>query len=188
MQLITPAQMTPATNAPRLGRTARLRRGGLTVGAAALGLSLAALAAGPANAATHTAAGKPAAVEVEVKTVAKYGKILVDQKGLPLYYDAANTRGHWACTGGCLTAWPPLVLPKGQMGAHMGAGVKGLGTVKAPYGTQVTWDGKALYTFVEDTAGKVTGNDVHDFFVVSLSKSGSSAPKTTTTVSSGGGY
>jgi hypothetical protein len=69
----------------------------------------------------------------------------------------------------------------------MGMGVKGLGTVKAPYGTQVTWDGKALYTFIEDSAGKVTGNDVHDFFVVSLSKSGSSAPKTTTTVSSGGG-
>jgi predicted lipoprotein with Yx(FWY)xxD motif len=187
MQSMTPTRMKPTTNASRLGRVARWRRGGFTVGAAALGLSLAALAAAPANAATHLAAGKPATVEVEVKTVAKYGKILVDQKGLPLYYDSQNKPGHWACTAGCLTAWPPLVLPKGQTSADMGMGVKGLGTVKAPYGTQVTWDGKALYTFIEDSAGKVTGNDVHDFFVVSLSKSGSSAPKTTTTVSSGGG-
>jgi predicted lipoprotein with Yx(FWY)xxD motif len=185
--------MKPTAIAPRPGRTARWRRGAFTVGAAALGLSLAALAAAPASAATHTAtaAGKTTTIEVEVKTVAKYGKILVDQKGLPLYYDAKNTPGHWACSGGCLTAWPPLLLPKGQMAADMGAGVKGLGTVKAPYGTQVTWDGKALYTFIEDSTGTVTGNDVHNFFVVSLSNSASpaGASMTTTTVPAGGsGY
>jgi len=149
-------------------------------------LSLAALAAAPANAGTHPAASKTATVEVEVKTVANYGKILVDQKGLPLYYDSKNTPGHWACTKGCLTAWPPMVLSKGHKSADAGPGVKGLGTVKAPYGTQVTWKGKALYTFIEDSPGKVTGNHLHNFLVVALPKatSTSRSPMTTTTVSS----
>ncbi len=90
---------TPQIKPTPLSGAARWRRGGITVGVAALGLSLAALAA-PANAATHPAASKSATVEVEVKTVANYGKILVDQKGLPLYYDTKNTPGHWACTKG----------------------------------------------------------------------------------------
>ena len=88
---------TPQIKLTPLSGAARWRRGGVTVGVAALGLSVAALAA-PANAATHPAASKSATVEVEVKTVANFGKILVDQKGLPLYYDSKNTPGHWACT------------------------------------------------------------------------------------------
>ena len=52
MKLTTP-QMKPTP----LNRAARWRRGGVTVGVAAIGLSLAALAA-PANAATHPAASK----------------------------------------------------------------------------------------------------------------------------------
>jgi predicted lipoprotein with Yx(FWY)xxD motif len=204
MKFITPAEKTRATNLPTAptiagptdpgkgsnpgpgnsGRSAHLRRAGVTLGAAALGLSLAALAAAPASATTHSPAAKAAAVEVEVKTVAKYGHILVDQKGLPLYYDSKNTPGHWACSKGCLTAWPPLLLGKGQESAEAGPGVKGLGTVKAPYGTQVTWKGRALYTFIEDSAGKVTGNDVAHFFVVALPKAtnASGSPTTTTTV------
>ncbi len=173
MQVMTRAQTTTSTRATHSGRPPRRRRGSVTIGAVALGLSVAALLAGPAAAATHTAVASTAAVKVEVKTVAKYGKILVDQKGLPLYYDSKNTSGHWACTGACLTYWPPLLLPAGQMAASMAAGLKGLGTVKAPYGTQVTWHGKALYTFIKDSAGKVTGNDVGNFFVASLPKTGS---------------
>jgi len=96
MQSMTPTRMKPITNAPRLGRVARWRRGGFTIGAAALGLSLAALAAAPANAATHLAAGKPATVEVEVKTVAKYGKILVDHRAIGHARQAALPPGrHW---------------------------------------------------------------------------------------------
>lgn len=170
----------------RLGRAARWRHGGVTVAAVSVGLSLATLGAGPASAAAHAQVTKANMVTVEVKTVPTFGKILVTQKGLPLYYDAANKPGHWACSGACLTAWPPLLLPKGQKAAEMGKGVSGLGSTKAPYGTQVTWDGKALYTFIQDSPGTVTGNDVHDFYVVQLSKP-ASAGKTTTTVTSGGG-
>lgn len=37
-------------------------------------------------------------------------------------------------------------------------GVTGLGTIKSPSGRQVTWKGKPLYSFIADSAGKVTGN------------------------------
>jgi predicted lipoprotein with Yx(FWY)xxD motif len=137
--LATKGQTTPSEPQPRhrsrserLGRTARWRLGGATLTAVGLGLSMAALAASPASAASDTAATKSATVAVEVKTVAKFGKILEDQKGLPLYYDAANKPGHWACTGSCLTAWPPLVLPKGQKSASMGTAMKGFGHRQGP--------------------------------------------------------
>ena len=38
----------------------------------------------------------------------KYGKILVDSKGMTLYVDEKDKPGKPACTGACLQAWPPL--------------------------------------------------------------------------------
>ena len=79
---------------------------------------------------------------VDEVSVAKFGKVLVDQKGLALYFDTANKPMHFACTGDCLAAWPPLVVAKGQTAALAGKGVTGLGTVRGPSGLQVTWQGK----------------------------------------------
>jgi predicted lipoprotein with Yx(FWY)xxD motif len=151
------------------------------LGAASLGLAALAVMGSPASA---SGAGKADAkattshkVEVSEVTVAKYGKVLVDQKGLVLYYDTANKPMHFACTGDCLTAWPPLVLPKGQTAAREGMGVTGLGTVRGPSGLQVTWDGKALYTFIQDTKGTVMGQGIgHVWFVTQLSPATTAAP------------
>jgi predicted lipoprotein with Yx(FWY)xxD motif len=123
-----------------------------------------------------------AKVAVSEVTVAKFGKILIDQKGLALYYDTANKPNHFACTGDCLTAWPPLVLAKGQTTARAGKGVKGLGTVRGPAGLQVTWEGKPLYTFIKDTKGTVNGQGVgHVWLVAELSAAVTKAPAPTTT-------
>ncbi len=52
---------------------------------------------------------------VKVASVSKYGKVLVDQNGLALYYDTANKPPKkWPCKGACLAVWRPLVPPKGQ--------------------------------------------------------------------------
>ncbi|HYA44928.1 MAG TPA: hypothetical protein VED59_04920 [Acidimicrobiales bacterium] len=121
-------------------------------------IAAAAVTLGTLAAATPAAQASPSGhVKVSIATAPKLGKILVDQSGLALYYDTANKPGHWACSGGCLTAWPPLVLPKGQTAATAGKGITGLGTVHGPSGLQVTWDGKPLYTYVEDSRGKVLG-------------------------------
>ena len=39
----------------------------------------------------------------------KFGKILVDATGATLYVRDSDTSTQVTCTGGCATAWPPLI-------------------------------------------------------------------------------
>ncbi len=176
---------TPGAGTPR-SRTARRRAAPARAVALSVGLMLVAgAAAGPAAATTRRPAAattrRPAAatrrpaeignrVLVRTATVHKYGKVLVNQKGLVLYYNTRDTPSHWACTGTCLLVWPPLTLPPGEALAQLSNGISGLGTVPSAAGAQVTWDGKPLYTFKHDTGGTVKGEGVaHIWFVVQLS-------------------
>jgi predicted lipoprotein with Yx(FWY)xxD motif len=98
------------------------------------------------------------------------GTILVTSSGRTLYLDAGDKKGHPACTGGCLAAWPPLKAT-GTLKASGGAKTSRLGTTKAADGIkQVTYNGHPLYTFTSDTkSGQVTGEGVNDFYVVNTS-------------------
>ena len=121
------------------------------------------------------AARRPAEIgnKVLVKTtkVRKYGKVLVDQKGMALYYNADDKASHWACTGACLVVWPPLTVPPGETLAQLSNGIRGVGTVAGVTGRQVTWDGKPLYTFNHDSPGTVKGEGIgHVWYVVQLSR------------------
>ncbi|MBO0729118.1 MAG: hypothetical protein J2P57_07650 [Acidimicrobiaceae bacterium] len=112
-------------------------------------------------------------------TSAKFGKILVDSKGLALYTTNKDTATKSACTGTCLKFWPPLLLSSGQAQPTAGPGVTGLGTFMRPEGVQVTYHGKPLYTWASDTPGQVTGNGVTDSggtWAVATVSGGSSAP------------
>jgi predicted lipoprotein with Yx(FWY)xxD motif len=113
------------------------------------GLSLSAVAAGTAGAATR--------VVVSATKSGQLGTILVS--GNTLYTLKASST---ACTALCLQIWPELLLPKGVTKAKAGTGVSAskLGTVKRAHGAlQVTYAGKALYWFSGDTsAGQVNGN------------------------------
>jgi predicted lipoprotein with Yx(FWY)xxD motif len=95
------------------------------------------------------------------------GQILVDGKGMTLYLDENDKPGKPACTGGCLTAWPPLVAPASPT---FGAGLDAskFTTVTAADGTkQLAVDGWPLYYFSNDKkAGDVTGQDSGGFYVV----------------------
>ena len=86
----------------------------------------------------------------------KYGTILVS--GHTLY---TLKPSKVACGAKCLKIWPEVLLPKGVKKATAGTGVSAakLGTVKRAGGAlQVTYSGKALYKFFEDTAaGQVKG-------------------------------
>jgi predicted lipoprotein with Yx(FWY)xxD motif len=131
-------------------------------GTAALALSAFGAAPSTALAATrHATASKVHAknqVVVNMVSVSKFGKVLVDQKGFALYFDSSDKPPKkWPCKGACLTVWPPLLLGKGQAKPVAGKGVSGLGVVKGPSGRQVTWNGKPLFTFVRDQKGTVRG-------------------------------
>jgi predicted lipoprotein with Yx(FWY)xxD motif len=88
--------------------------------------------------------------------------ILVTSTGMTLYSLSVEKKGKFVCTKSaeCLVIWHPLLVPKGKT-------VKGpvkLGTVKRPEGgSQVTYRGRPLYTFVEDKKpGDAKGEGLKD--------------------------
>lgn len=96
-------------------------------------------------------------------TNANFGPILTNAKGFVLYTYTADKPGGVGCTGSCLTLWPPLLLPPGVTHPIAGPGVSGLGTFVRPEGTEVTYQGLPLYTYLPDTRpGQVTGQGVVD--------------------------
>jgi predicted lipoprotein with Yx(FWY)xxD motif len=92
-------------------------------------------------------------VKTADKTVAgKSQSILVDSKGLTLYYFTPDKGGTVTCTAACAQNWPPLTLPSGVSSPTGDKGVTGkLATIPNPAGgTQVTYNGWPLYYFVQD--------------------------------------
>jgi predicted lipoprotein with Yx(FWY)xxD motif len=118
-----------------------------------------------------TAPGGPATGSATVSLGnSKFGKILVDSKGMSLYVDENDKPGKQACTGACLTAWPPVVAPDSPTyGAGLTASL--YSSITLPDGTkQLTVKGSPLYTWAGDKkAGDVTGQDVNGFYVVQAS-------------------
>jgi predicted lipoprotein with Yx(FWY)xxD motif len=132
----------------------------------ALRIITAALAVGWFAASTVVVASAGAASTHKAKRVvistannAQLGTILVSGKTV---YTLSKPK----CTGTCLTIWPAVVLPRGVKKATAGVGVTAtkLGVMRRAHGIrQVTYSGKPLYWFVEDTApGQVLGNNVSD--------------------------
>ncbi len=114
---------------------------------------------------SDASSGAPAsgAATVSVEHVDGVGDVLFDQEGLALYTPEQEADGKVLCTDSCEAFWKPLEPGSGTPAAE--AGVARLAVIMRPDGTeQVTADGKPLYTFTEDSKGKVTGNDFSDDF------------------------
>jgi len=114
--------------------------------------------------------------------------ILVNGKGLPLYFYKPDTATRSMVTGALATLWPPLdtttsPTENGATGA--------LNVVHTSNGSQVTYNGHFLYSFAEDSPGQVTGQGVQNFFVatpgISASR-GASTPVSTTPASTANSY
>jgi predicted lipoprotein with Yx(FWY)xxD motif len=100
---------------------------------------------------------------VSVEHVDGVGDVLVDKSGMALYTPQQEAKGKVLCTGACESFWKPLQPGTGTPTAA--AGVADLAVIMRPDGSQqVTDDGKPLYTFSEDSQGKVTGNNFTDDF------------------------
>ena len=76
---------------------------------------------------------------------------LVTREGKTLYYFAPDTATSVACTGSCVTIWPPLLSSSATMEPI--AGLTGtLATVTRSEGTQVAYNGHPLYSYSGDSA------------------------------------
>jgi predicted lipoprotein with Yx(FWY)xxD motif len=100
---------------------------------------------------------------IAVENDPEYGEMLVDDKGQALYSFQKEKSSKSECYDDCATAWPPL-LSKGEPQAGKGADAKLLGTTKRTDGkTQVTYDGKPVYHYAEDTPEKTLCHNVNEF-------------------------
>ena len=103
---------------------------------------------------------------VSVDDNAKLGKIIVDSQGNTLYYFKKDTQNGDAstCSGACAQVWPPYTA-SGSPKAQNGASASMLATIKrSDGGSQVTYNGWPLYTYVGDKApGDTNGNDLEQF-------------------------
>jgi predicted lipoprotein with Yx(FWY)xxD motif len=100
---------------------------------------------------------------VSVEELGDSGRVLVDSAGKALYAADEEADSSVVCTGACTSFWIPLTI---DGGAPSGNSLPSeLGVVEREDGTrQVTFDGKRLYTFVEDEPGEVTGDGFSDAF------------------------
>ena len=135
------------------------------VSVVALGLTGGALAAsgsaspGPGSGSSYSASG-PASTSGGLRTATIGGQtVLVNAAGRTLYTFAPDGPGKSVCYGSCAVYWPPV---PGHLTA--GAGVTGkLGTItRTGGGTQETYNGHPLYTYVGDTGpGQAHGNNLN---------------------------
>jgi predicted lipoprotein with Yx(FWY)xxD motif len=163
----------------RTSRTAALLVAGLA------GALLLAACGGAAKASS----GGGSTLTVGSKPVGSFGAVLVTPSGMTLYYLKGETSSRIMCTGSCAANWPPFVLPAGKTAVAGASGVNGtFATVKrSDGGTQVTFDGHPLYTFISDkSAGQATGQGVENFFVAKAS--GMSAAGGSGSTGGRGGY
>lgn len=100
------------------------------------------------------------ATVVKVVTRAPFGKMLATVHGRSLYYLPVGS-----CKGACLTAWPPLLMPRGKT---IPRGVRCLERVRFGARHQVAYRGKRLYLFSGDSGGSVNGNGLAGFKVAKL--------------------
>ena len=164
--------------AARHGRAGDFRRKGIgrpVTRAVLPGLAVAAAAgllAACGSAGTQAAGGgkthPPGAshrVVVSARKLPGVGTVLVNRSGKTIYSPQQEAHGKILCTGSCLSFWFPV--PAGASPLQAASGVTGaLGTIRRPDGqTQLTYNGKPLYTFRLDVApGQAHGNNFTDHF------------------------
>jgi predicted lipoprotein with Yx(FWY)xxD motif len=155
---------------------------------AALALAVGGLAGVVAPGMAGAATSSDTATEISTAKNAKLGTILV--AGDNAVY---TLKGGKACTGSCLKAQPPVLLPAGVTAATAGDGVDAakLGTKKTADGSlQITYAGKPLYWSAKDSAsGQVHAghNKFGTWTAVVTAKSGSGTKSPSTTNAGNGG-
>ncbi len=89
------------------------------------------------------------------------GPAFVTSSGHAVYtFDGDTVADQSTCTGGCAAIWPPVRPPSGTLASPWSSFQRTDGS------RQLAYNGKPLYTFVQDTrAGEGSGNGVEGFHI-----------------------
>jgi predicted lipoprotein with Yx(FWY)xxD motif len=117
---------------------------------------------------TPTPGGTGSAVTIKTATMTVKGKsitALVNNQGMTLYYNTSDTASSVVCSGGCASAWPPVLSTSVPSPVTALPGT--LSLLTDANGSQVTYNGHPLYTYSGDTApGQVNGEGVNGVWFV----------------------
>ncbi|MHB8597726.1 MAG: COG4315 family predicted lipoprotein [Ktedonobacteraceae bacterium] len=84
--------------------------------------------------------------------------ILTNAQGKTLYYRTSDTATS-VCSGGCASAWPPLLATSSSTPTSTASLPGKLSVVTDANGSQVAYNGHVLYTFSGDTAASQTNGE-----------------------------
>ena len=109
-----------------------------------------------------TTAPTAALIKTATATVSGASKtILTNAQGLTLYYRTSDSPPSTVCSGGCASAWPPLLAPSSGTPTSATSLPGKLTVVVDANGNQVEYNGHPLYTFSSDSAaGQTNGEGV----------------------------
>src|SRR5437588_6712934 len=97
---------------------------------------------------------KTASLTINGKSVT----VLTNSQGLTLYYRTSDTASS-VCSGGCASAWPPVIASSTPSASSSLPGK--LGLLSDANGSQVTYNGHPLYTYSGDSSpGQSNGQGV----------------------------
>ncbi len=126
-------------------------------------LALTACGSSYGNGSSSFATPDPGGDTVSTAAAGGIGEILVDSAGEALYTADEEASGTVLCIDKCTSIWVPLA-PSVTAPTTSAKGVT-VAVIDRPDGTkQITANGRPLYTFSQDTAGKVTGQGLSDDF------------------------
>lgn len=145
------------------------------------------------NSAGSTPAATGAAAAVKVQSTSK-GAVLADASGHTLYILTSDKANQSACTGSCLSTWPPDIVASVP---SSGGGISAqFGTFNRGGQTQLTVNGMPVYRYAGDSApGDVNGEGIQSYGGIwyAVSPSGAAiksagGSSSTPSTSGGGGY
>ncbi len=150
--------------APAIITAAALAAGGLALTAHGSGDVSSSPASAVVDSTSTAASTATPTATVNLVKIDELGTVLTDAEGRVLYAaDEERADPDVICTDACGEFWAPLAA---GTDAPTGApGVTGLDVADRPDGTsQVTFDGRRLYTFTLDKPGQATGEGLSDEF------------------------
>ncbi len=108
---------------------------------------------------TPTASSSGQLIQTAMATVnGKAETILTNAQGMTLYYRTTDMPPATVCSGGCASAWPPLLVSGSNTPTSTTTLPGKLSVQTDANGTQVEYNGHPLYTFSGDTSpGQTTG-------------------------------
>jgi predicted lipoprotein with Yx(FWY)xxD motif len=104
------------------------------------------------HAGAKTVGATPVPQTLDSASIPSYANVLAGTTGRSFYVLSAEKGAVIKCTAGCLSIWPPLLVPAGTKAVSIGTGVKGtIGFLTRGTMLQVTFNSFPVYVYSGDS-------------------------------------